>query len=76
MAKKTAAKKGKSAWDDPAYRKRKPLSKAKAGKMLKEKSAHGHPLTDAQRRYFGVISRGAQDYYSRQYAKRQSKKRG
>lgn len=31
-------------------------SPAKAREMLHDKSAHGHPLTDAQRRYFGWIA--------------------
>lgn len=74
MAKKKAAKKG--AWEHPGYRKRKPLNKAKAAKILKDKQAHGHPLTDAQKRYFGAVARGAVDYYSRQYNKRQTKRKG
>lgn len=35
-----------------------PLTRAKARKMLHEGMAHGKPLSEAQRGYFGVIASG------------------
>jgi hypothetical protein len=32
------------------------LTPEKAKKMLEDNSAHGHPLTDQQKKYFGVIA--------------------
>lgn len=34
------------------------LSAAKAKKMLHDNSAQGHPLTGAQKRYFGAVAGG------------------
>jgi len=34
------------------------LSRRKAAKMLHEGKAQGHPLTKAQRGYFGVVASG------------------
>jgi len=32
------------------------ITPEKAKKMLKDNSAHGYPLTDQQKKYFGVIA--------------------
>lgn len=38
------------------------LTSAKARKILHDKSVHGQPLTDKQRRFFGAIAGGAKPY--------------
>lgn len=38
------------------------LSSSKAKEILHDKSVHGHPLTDKQRRFFGAIAGGAKPY--------------
>lgn len=43
-------------------RKGKKLTKAKAKEMLHDKTAHGHPLTEKQRKYFGAIASGYAEY--------------
>jgi len=40
----------------------KKLTKSKAKEILHDKSVHGHPLTDKQRRFFGAIAGGAKPY--------------
>ena len=40
----------------------KKLTSAKAKKILHDKSVHGKPLTDKQRRFFGAIAGGAEPY--------------
>jgi len=40
----------------------KKLTSAKAKEILHDKSVHGHPLTDKQRRFFGAIAGGAKPY--------------
>lgn len=40
----------------------KKLTSAKARKILHDKSVHGQPLTDKQRRFFGAIAGGAEPY--------------
>jgi len=40
----------------------KKLTSAKAKEILHDKSVHGHPLTDKQRRFFGAIAGGAEPY--------------
>jgi len=40
----------------------KSLTSNKAREILHDKSVHGHPLTDKQRRFFGAISGGAKPY--------------
>ena len=40
----------------------KKLTKSKAKEILHDKSVHGHPLTDKQRRFFGAIAGGAEPY--------------
>lgn len=40
----------------------KKLTKAKAREILHDKSVHGQPLTDKQRRFFGAIAGGAEPY--------------
>lgn len=40
----------------------KKLTSTKAKKILHDKSVHGHPLTDKQRRFFGAIAGGAKPY--------------
>jgi hypothetical protein len=41
-----------------AKKRRKLPSKAKAGKMLRDNSAHGKPLTEKQKGLFGLIAGG------------------
>jgi len=55
QAKKNLAKKGRRGGKS---RSKKHLSAAKAKKMLKENSAQGHPLTKAQKGYFGAVAGG------------------
>lgn len=38
--------------------KRKKLTKSKAKEMLKHGEVHGHPLTEAQKGYFGLVAGG------------------
>ena len=38
--------------------KKRRLSRAKAREMLHDKTAHGRPLTEAQRGYFGRVASG------------------
>jgi hypothetical protein len=40
----------------------KKLTSSKAREILHDKSVHGHPLTDKQRRFFGAIAGGAKPY--------------
>ena len=40
----------------------KKLTSLKAKEILHDKSVHGHPLTDKQRRFFGAIAGGAKPY--------------
>ena len=40
----------------------KKLTSAKAKKILHDKSVHGHPLTEQQRKFFGAIAGGAKPY--------------
>ena len=40
----------------------KKLTKNKAKEILHDKSVHGHPLTDKQRKFFGAIAGGAEPY--------------
>lgn len=40
----------------------KKLTSSKAKEILHDKSVHGHPLTDKQRKFFGAIAGGAQPY--------------
>ena len=40
----------------------KKLTSSKAKEILHDKSVHGHPLTDKQRRFFGAIAGGAKPY--------------
>jgi hypothetical protein len=40
----------------------KQLTSSKAREILHDKSVHGHPLTDKQRRFFGAIAGGAKPY--------------
>jgi len=40
----------------------KSLTSNKAKEILHDKSVHGHPLTDKQRRFFGAIAGGAKPY--------------
>lgn len=40
----------------------KKLTSAKARKILHDKSVHGHPLTEQQRKFFGAIAGGAKPY--------------
>lgn len=40
----------------------KKLTSAKAKKILHDKSVHGHPLTEQQRKFFGAIAGGAEPY--------------
>ena len=40
----------------------KKLTSNKAKEILHDKSVHGHPLTDKQRRFFGAIAGGAKPY--------------
>lgn len=40
----------------------KKLTQAKARKILHDKSVHGHPLTEKQRKFFGAIAGGAKPY--------------
>ena len=40
----------------------KKLTSNKAKEILHDKSVHGHPLTDKQRRFFGAIAGGAEPY--------------
>lgn len=40
----------------------KKLTSSKAKEILHDKSVHGHPLTDKQRRFFGAIAGGAEPY--------------
>ena len=40
----------------------KKLTSDKAKEILHDKSVHGHPLTDKQRRFFGAIAGGAEPY--------------
>jgi hypothetical protein len=40
----------------------KKLTKNKAKEILHDKSVHGHPLTDKQRKFFGAIAGGAKPY--------------
>lgn len=40
----------------------KKLTSTKAKKILHDKSVHGHPLTDKQRKFFGAIAGGAEPY--------------
>ena len=40
----------------------KKLTANKAKEILHDKSVHGHPLTDKQRRFFGAIAGGAKPY--------------
>ena len=44
--------------DTVAGRRKRGLSPAKAHKMLEDNSAQGHPLSDKQRGYFGMIAGG------------------
>jgi hypothetical protein len=41
-----------------AYKKKKKLSKQKAAEMLHDGTAHGHKLTEQQRKYFGAVKSG------------------
>ena len=41
---------------------KKKLTSAKAKEILHDKSVHGHPLTDQQRKFFGAIAGGAKPY--------------
>ena len=40
----------------------KKLTSAKAKKILHDKSVHGNPLTEQQRKFFGAIAGGAKPY--------------
>ena len=40
----------------------KKLTSAKAREILHDKSVHGHPLTEKQRKFFGAIAGGAKPY--------------
>ena len=40
----------------------KKLTKSKAREILHDKSVHGHPLTEKQRKFFGAIAGGAKPY--------------
>lgn len=40
----------------------KKLTSSKAKEILHDKSVHGHPLTDKQRKFFGAIAGGAKPY--------------
>ena len=42
----------------------KKLTSSKAKEILHDKSVHGHPLTDKQRKFFGAIAGGAKPYAS------------
>lgn len=46
------------ATDSLGGRRKRGLSPEKAEKMLHDNSAQGHPLTDKQRGYFGLIAGG------------------
>lgn len=50
-------------------KKGKKLSASKARKILHDKSVHGKPLTDKQRKFFGAIAGGAQPYDEAQLGK-------
>jgi hypothetical protein len=43
------------------------LSATKAGKMLEDNSAQGHPLTGKQKRYFGWVKGGRKPRKTPQY---------